>query len=392
VIAAPRVAIAVLTSNFPSRQRPGQGAFVERISSVWASGGVGVRVIAPAKLKPATIREMRDGDLEWGFPVHRPSWLTLGARNLFGMRLSMLSYRTFASAVRRSAAGEPRPDVWYGHFLFPAGHAAATLKRERGGKAIVCLGESNIERYRAEVGDLVIRQTARSLDGVVALSDRNEAFARTVMRVPEDRILRSTNAVDQDRFYPMSQQKARAELGIDDETGDILIFVGHFDARKGIDQVDRVVDDIPGLTGVFLGSGPADLRCRRLLFAGSVPPRDVCTWLNAANVFCLPSASEGSCNAIHEACATGLPVVVSRIPANTEFAGLPGVQLVDREDFSEIRDAVVAALRSYPDSRPALVRAARERLAVWNEQIRAKAMLDWIEGLAPTRADVEEAP
>ena len=69
----------------------------------------------------------------------------------------------------------------------------------------------------------------------------------------------------------------------------------------------KAVDGLSGVGLVMLG-GPADVyRSQNILFSGRVPHAEVVTWLSAADVFALPTLSEGSCNAVIEAMACGLP-------------------------------------------------------------------------------------
>lgn len=63
-----------------------------------------------------------------------------------------------------------------------------------------------------------------------------------------------------------------------------------------------------------LGLGPDQIR-----FAGRVPVADVPLWLRACDVFALTSPSEGFSCALAEAMASGLPAVVSDIPANHQL-------------------------------------------------------------------------
>lgn len=66
-----------------------------------------------------------------------------------------------------------------------------------------------------------------------------------------------------------------------------------------------------------------------VLFAGVVENAKVPDWLAACDVFVLPSLNEGRSNAVIEALACGLPVVVSDRSFNREFL---------REDFAVFVD------------------------------------------------------
>ncbi|WP_285814605.1 glycosyltransferase family 4 protein [Microbacterium sp. Marseille-Q6648] len=152
------------------------------------------------------------------------------------------------------------------------------------------------------------------------------------------------NGVDLDRFRPPTAEeraRARAGLGVDDET-DVVVFIGHEFDRKGLPLVLDALAD-PGLTDVELvviGGAPDEVRhgerlathrgvASRVRFLGIRPDPAPLLW--AADAFALPSAYESSGLVFLEALAAGLPVVASRVGVAPEriVDGRNG-QLVER--------------------------------------------------------------
>jgi len=100
--------------------------------------------------------------------------------------------------------------------------------------------------------------------------------------------------------------------------------VGNIEKVKG---VDVLIDTMQSLNKdvylLLVGSGrlknSLQSKVRRLklgnrvAFLGTKPHSEVPLWMNAANLFCLPSRNEGCPNVILEALACGTPVVASRI-------------------------------------------------------------------------------
>ena len=138
-----------------------------------------------------------------------------------------------------------------------------------------------------------------------------------------------------------------------------VLAVGRLSAEKGFDiliealaQLKRVgapqrlvlVGDGPlrtSLESAASGSGVADL----IEFAGELPPADVRAHLERADLFCLPSFSEGLPISIMEAMAVGVPVVT------TWIAGIP-----------ELAESGVTAL-TVPPARPDTLAQAMQQLA-----------------------------
>jgi glycosyltransferase involved in cell wall biosynthesis len=101
--------------------------------------------------------------------------------------------------------------------------------------------------------------------------------------------------------------------------GKYVIFVGGFIERKGPLRVLEALNQFEDVRGIFLGSGEQKPVGSKVYYAGRVDNADIPLWLNAADVFVLPTMAEGMSNAIIEAMACGLPLVVSDRSFNREF-------------------------------------------------------------------------
>lgn len=124
----------------------------------------------------------------------------------------------------------------------------------------------------------------------------------------------------------------RAHLGIAPGT-QVIFTAGRLSREKGhLDLVEatallRDAGGLPPFSIVVAGEGPErraiESRCSELnltnfLLAGHQP--DVQAWYGAADVFVLPSHSEGSPMALLEAMAAGLPVVATNVGGVPEIA------------------------------------------------------------------------
>ncbi len=139
--------------------------------------------------------------------------------------------------------------------------------------------------------------------------------------VPLEQRIRLPNGVDTDRFAPLAaQNKAtlRAELGLPDAP--VAVFSGRLSPEKNIDALIGVWKSLseisPESVLLILGTGEQEetlrsIADRRVVFVGQVT--DVVPFLQASDLFVLPSETEGLSNAMLEAMAVGLPVVVTAV-------------------------------------------------------------------------------
>lgn len=187
------------------------------------------------------------------------------------------------------------------------------------------------------------------------------------------------NAVDAKYFRApdkIERVKSRSEFSVSESTF-VVVIVGDLIRRKRVPELLSVLTTLPfQLDILVVGDGPELEVCQRLVagnkrvsFVGK--HADVRPALWAADVFVSSSASEGMPNAVMEAMATGLPCVISDIPAHRELLGaaacdLPTVSLFDLEESSA--QAPTQILRAFEaveaDSRSGSVRVSCDAFSV----------------------------
>jgi len=208
---------------------------------------------------------------------------------------------------------------------------------------------------------------------VVAVSEDTARIARQREGIREPFLTVIPNGVDLDRFTRTGRRdEARAVLGIP-ASARLLVTVSHLTPIKAIDVLVEAAPAIraavPGAFVLVAGRGTEQERVQARIDAlglggefrllGSYD--DVPALLEAADLFVLPSRSEGQPNAVIEAMAMGLPVVASRV------GGVPEVSRHDREALlvepdapERLAEACIRVLTG-PDLAIRLGRAGHER-------------------------------
>ena len=192
-------------------------------------------------------------------------------------------------------------------------------------------------------------------------------------RVP---LARLPNGVDIDRFRVTREAvtKARRDLGIPDAAF-VAAFVGYLTDLKGIGELLDAWFEVAARkgaddrAGILLVVGPAtgeyrylsetaahralspDGEAAGIRVLGHLSTADMPAVYAAADVFVLPSRSEGLPNSLLEALASGLPAIASDIPGVSELLRLDPANLILTEpSIRSVRDALLDVLGRAPAS------------------------------------------
>jgi D-inositol-3-phosphate glycosyltransferase len=191
----------------------------------------------------------------------------------------------------------------------------------------------------------------RRADRVIVLNDRVAEFVRDLGADPS-RVRLIPNGVDADRFRPAEdgeQEQIRKAYDLPPDAV-LALFVGRLVPKKGADRLLRAVDDayVIAFAGGDRPDGTPD--DARTIFLGMLTPDQVAEVYRAADMFVLPSESEGFPLSAQEAMASALPVVLRGDPGYASY-GLEsaGVRFIDGDPES-IRTAL-RRLAADPDER-----------------------------------------
>jgi len=254
-------------------------------------------------------------------------------------------------AVRR------RPDVIFGHFLVPAGAAAALASLPRRTPLVLMAHGQDVRNAAASAAiRAVTRAAVRRAHTVIF----NSAFLRDGAPFAPARTEVIDCGVDLDRFRDLGQAAARAQLGLQGLEAPVLLFAGSLIERK---NVVRLRDAFARLgRGTLLVLGDGELRTELegrpgIRLAGRVPHDAVPTWVAASDVLCLPSLEEPLGQVLLEAMAGERSVVATRVGGPPEFVTPEAGALVDPLSVDAIHAGLEHAV-ALPTPNPAARAAA----------------------------------
>ena len=161
----------------------------------------------------------------------------------------------------------------------------------------------------------------RSLDAFIVISQEIDAEL-SALGVPKEKRVLLPNGVDTERSIPISEDqkiKLRAQLSLPSQAT-IVAYAGRLVPEKRVDHLLKIWNNIRSkyydACLLIVGGGEEEQRLRKMLvegvqFTGQV--REAVPYLQAADLFVLPSSTEGLSNSMLEAMSCGLPVLATTV-------------------------------------------------------------------------------
>ncbi len=305
----------------------------------------------------------------------------------------------FLASVRRTfdrAVSEFQPDIVFAPWAYPDGYAAVKLARQALLPVVVQVHGSDVRSLDAIPSRIPGTAWAlRQADGVIAVS--RELSNRVIgLGVDARRVEVVIDGVDPQQFHPGDRIAARSKISLASGIKHLL-FVGNLVHVKGIDVLLTACQKLSSTVGPWqlhvIGEGPLRGRLVRqskslgigdhVRFHGSIAHEVLPDWFRAADLFVLPSRSEGVPNVLLEAAACGLPFVASDVGGIPEIADIGASHLVPPENPQFLSQAIVEML-SQPALPPAPPRDRRQAVAEIAQFLESCCERHWHPSLAST--------
>jgi len=284
-----------------------------------------------------------------------------------------LGEKHYKSVKKTIAENNLSFDIIHSHFTWSAGYAGARLKDETGIPFVVTVHGQDIYSlpFKNEFWREKIRYVLNTADYIITVSGSNKTYIEKLDVTTPVKVI--PNGFPSNIFFPRDQKKCRLDLNLPLDKK-IILTAGNFVPIKGqkfliyaMGEISKTRDDV---LCVIIGSGPLEPELKRevsrlnlqskVIFPGRKSHEEIAVWMNACDVFVLPSLKEGFGVVQIEAMACGKPVVATRNGGSEElitsdFYGL----LVEPADPDDLTQKILVALDREWDQKAILAYAER---------------------------------
>ena len=337
--------------DYPNAANPTLSVFFQTLIYAIADMGITCNVISPISVtkyrwQALKIPYLSEEKTHKGaiVRVYRPRYISFSS-----IALGKIDTHTWTVKAMRKAAEQVVSrealcfDVTYGHFINIGGVSACRIGSKYGIPSFVANGESDLRPSTYNYNSKYDLLPFKNCTGVISVSSKNKKELIERNMIDEDRIVVIPNAVDEKLFKPLDKTICREKLGFPCDKF-IVGFVGSFSERKGSNRLFEAVKEISNCYMAFCGEGNIIPKSDKVVFCDSLPHSEIPVFLNAIDVFVLPTLNEGCCNAVLEAMACGVPIITSDQEFNYDILDSREALLIDPTDIGAIQEAIVTLM------------------------------------------------
>jgi len=289
---------------------------------------------------------------------------TLNIKGLRGFIFFISATLKLMSIVRNN-----KIDLVHAHFIMPPGFIAVICKAFLGVKTAVTIHGSDIfVLARKNLLRNIIKYILGKSDYVFVVSDsiKDEVLKLGIDGI-ENKLQITYNAVDIQKFRPDQKSDFKEEMHID-PLKPVILFVGNLVWQKGVEYLIRAKEFLnEDAEIIIVGDGPLFEEYKAIVefenidgikFTGA--RKDIENIMPAADIFVLPSLSEGRPSVILEAMASGKPIIATRVGGVPELVNDEIGILINPEDSVGLAEAINKLLQD-KELRERMGKNAREQ-------------------------------
>lgn len=331
--------ILVITTFYPNVQEPNRAVFIKSLVKA-LSHYDDISVIAPVPYSipigllagAKTLARISNREVMDGVEIYHPRLPYIPKVEIFTGVSYYLSIKKIVKELQNKH-GKTKLII-HGHRIYPDGMGIALVAKKLNIPFVLTAHGSDINRTAKRLGMRnQVKWALENADAIISVSEQLRECINTIVDKPIVHIPCAGYSTSE--FSLLNKVMVRNIVGLNPE-GRVVIFIGQLVRTKGVEVLIQAWHILkqrkkiePKDRLILVGEGDNRIKlmemtkkysiCDSVQLMGSVRHDNISTWLNAADVLCLPSYMEGTPNVVIEALASGIPVVA------TAVGGIPEV-------------------------------------------------------------------
>jgi teichuronic acid biosynthesis glycosyltransferase TuaC len=343
-----------ITSVYPSKEQPGNGVFHETQVQALKKLGVDITVICPTPQNHAVLRVLKKTykrknlpyhEVRGGVEVYRPIYTALPGQ----LRWAQPDKRIAKAILKTIQDKNLQFNMIHAHFAMPSGGAAHIISKTLQKPWLLTLHGSDVHIYPSfsKSANKAFQRSVHSADEVISIG-RNLAQAAKVKTGRETLVLPIGINLSRFQAQEMPKERIREKLQLPADKK-LITFIGRLVKEKGVyelaDSLNRLPDE---MAVVLVGDGPArdvlkkhEQYGKRLFLPGQISNDKVKDYLQASDIFALPSYSEGMPTVVIEAISMNVPVICTPVGGVPDLFGEFSHLLIQPKSVDSIVERVL---------------------------------------------------
>jgi len=256
-------------------------------------------------------------------------------------------------------------DLIHAHFVYPSGYVGIKIKERSGLPLVLTAHGGDIYRqpFRSVKQFEMTKKILSNADRIITTSQRNCNIITGDFGIEPEKVAILSNGFNENFFYIINKNKARQELSLP-LRAKIILSIGNLIEIKGhcylIEAIKKILLTYNDILCIIIGHGDKSKLNDQIkslgleshiLIVNGVPHEKIPIWINACDLFVLPSLDEGSPTVLPEVMACGKPTIAASVGGIPEIIREKDIGLLVRaKDSDEIAEKILLALEKKWDA------------------------------------------
>ncbi|MCD4743368.1 MAG: glycosyltransferase [Desulfobacteraceae bacterium] len=250
-------------------------------------------------------------------------------------------------------------DIIHSHFTWSAGYVGSQLKKIYGKPFVLTTHRYDICQlpYINKSWKTRIKNVIKHADINITVSNKNLNYYK-LLRIPTENIQVIANGFTSSLFFPKDKNKVRKKLNLPIKKK-IIMIVANLEPQKGhkylINSIKNLKKKYSDIHCIIIGDGTlkntlqhqinSNNLKKEIVLCGAKKHNEIPDYINACDIFVLPSLSEGNPTVMFECLGCGKPYVGSNVGGvpeiiTTEDYGL----LYEKEKTHKLTETLIKAI------------------------------------------------